>query len=89
MPEGNFGGLRYGRPTLSHKPLSPVWWAPETALLRDARPLSQSPSNPGVIATLAATALSSPRLRTIARRGHHIPRNMGDVPIGPAISTRY
>jgi hypothetical protein len=49
----------------------------------------QSPSNPGVIATLDAIALSSPRLRTTARRGHHIPRNMGDVPIGRVTSTRY
>jgi hypothetical protein len=89
MLEGTFGGLRYGRPTLSQKPLSPVWWALETALLRGARPLSQSPSNPGVIATLDAIALSSPRLRTTARRGHHIPRNMGDVPIGRVTSTRY
>jgi hypothetical protein len=88
-PEGIFGGLRYRRPTLSHEPLSPVWWAPETALLRGTRPLSQSPSNPGVIATLDAIALSSPRLRTTAGRGHHIPRNGGDVLIGPVTSTRY
>jgi hypothetical protein len=89
MPEGTFGGLRYGRPTLSHKPLSPVWWAPETALLRGARLLSQSPSHPGMVAPLGTTALSSHKLRSTARRGPNEPRNMEDAPVGPIGPTGY